>query len=73
MTGPTLCEGCGQPVPRRRVAKGFTRCRPCARASNRADWNHQRDLVKYLRSDLSPLSRDAKRALPPLRRWQRAP
>ena len=59
-----LCAACGGTLSRRREAKGFTRCRPCAKAENQRAWQERRDTLKYLRGEFSPLSRDAKRQLP---------
>ena len=64
MTAEALCETCGQPIPRRRAAKGFTRCRPCASERNRQEWQDRTERLRYLRGPFSPISPDAKHELP---------
>ena len=61
---PATCTDCGGTLSRRRVTKGLPRCRPCASAHNRAEWEARRETLKHLRGPFSPLSREAKRGLP---------
>lgn len=61
---PTTCPDCGGKLSRRRAEKGFTHCRACAKARNQRAWQDRADRLRFLRGPHSPLSPEAKRALP---------